>query len=95
MSNSANQLGGKCPYMPYLGRGQMSGGDHVQHFCLISRLSVGIFSYFFQIMNEYDQTFNPNILIGHYDLISWFSDFALYLGTQLVHEQTSFTLCLV
>ena len=26
MSNSANQLGGKCPYMPYLGRGQMSGG---------------------------------------------------------------------
>ena len=29
MSNSANQLGGKCPYMPYLGRGQMSGGEHV------------------------------------------------------------------
>ena len=27
MSNSANQLGGKCPYMPYLGRGQMSGGN--------------------------------------------------------------------
>ena len=26
MSNSANQLGGKCPYMPYLGREQMSGG---------------------------------------------------------------------
>ena len=26
MSNSDNQLGGKCPYMPYLGRGQMSGG---------------------------------------------------------------------
>ena len=45
-------------------------------------------------MNEYDQTFNPNILIGHYDLISWFSDFALYLGTQLVYDQTSFTLCL-
>ena len=41
-----------------------------------------------------DQTFNPNILIGHYDLISWFSDFALYLGTQLVYDQTSFTLCL-
>ena len=55
-------------------------------------------SYFFQIMNEYDQTFNPNILIGHYDkvtmIISWFSDFALYLGTQLVYDQTSFTLCL-
>ena len=45
-------------------------------------------------MNKYDQTFNPNVLIGHHDLISWFSDFALYLGTQLVYEQTSFTLCL-
>ena len=43
-------------------------------------------------MNEYEQTFNPNVLIGHYDLISCFSDFALYLGTQLVYEQTSFTL---
>ena len=35
MSNSANQLGGRCPYMPYLGRGQMSGGGggggHVLH----------------------------------------------------------------
>ena len=48
------------------------------------------FPYFFQIMNEYDQTLNPNILIGHYDLISWFSDFALYLSTQVVYEQTSF-----
>ena len=45
-------------------------------------------------MNEYDQTFNPTIHIGHYDLISWFSDFVLYLGTQLVCEQISFTLCL-
>ena len=26
MSNTVNQLGGKCPYMPFLGRGQMSGG---------------------------------------------------------------------
>ena len=43
-------------------------------------------------MNEYDQTFNPNILIGHYDLISLVIDFALYLGTQLVYDQTSFTL---
>ena len=41
-------------------------------------------------MNEYDQTFNPNVLIGHCDLISWFSDFALYRGTQVVNEQTSF-----
>ena len=31
MSNSAYQLGGKCPYMPYLGRGQMSGGENVLH----------------------------------------------------------------
>ena len=43
-------------------------------------------------MSEYDQTFDPNILIGHYDLISRFSDFALYLGTQVVYEQTSLTL---
>ena len=26
MSNTVNQLGGKCPYMPFLGRGQISGG---------------------------------------------------------------------
>ena len=45
-------------------------------------------------MSEYDQTFDPNILIGHCDLISGFSDFALYLGTQVVYGQTSFTLCL-
>ena len=37
-------------------------------------------------MNEYDQTFNPSILIGHYDLISRFSDFALCFGIQLVYE---------
>ena len=43
-------------------------------------------------MNEYDQTFNPNILIGHYDLISWFSDFALYLNTEWVYDHISFTL---
>ena len=61
-------------------------------FCLISRHSVGIFSYFFLIMNEYDQTINPNILIGHYDLISWFSDFALYLNTKWVYNHISFTL---
>ena len=41
-------------------------------------------------MSEYDQTFDPNILIGHCDLISRFSDFALYLCTQMVYEQTSF-----
>ena len=45
-------------------------------------------------MSEYDQTFDPNILIGHCDLISRFIDFALYLGTQMVYEQTSFKVCL-
>ena len=37
-------------------------------------------------MSEYDQAFDPNILIGHCDLISRFSDFALNLDTQLVYE---------
>ena len=45
-------------------------------------------------MSEYDQAFDPNIVIGHCDLISRFSDFALYLGTQMVYEQTSFKVCL-
>ena len=45
-------------------------------------------------MSVYDQPFDPNMLIGHCDLISRFSDFALYLGTQVVYEHTSFTLCL-
>ena len=49
-------------------------------------------SYFFQIMSEYDQAFDPNILIGHCDLISRFSDFALYLDTQLVYFHTFFRL---
>ena len=29
-------------------------------------------------MSEYDQTFDPNKLIGHCDLISRISDFAFY-----------------
>ena len=41
-------------------------------------------------MSEYDQAFDPDILIGHCDLISWFSDFALYLDTQLVYFHTFF-----
>ena len=45
-------------------------------------------------MSEYEQTFDHNILIGHCDLISWFSDFASYLCTQLVYENNYFTLCL-
>ena len=51
------------------------------------------FSYFFQIMSEYDQTFDPNILIRDSDLISRFSDFALFFDTQLVYFHTFFRLC--
>ena len=36
-------------------------------------------------MSLYDQAFDPNILIGHCDLISRFSDVALYPDTQLVY----------
>ena len=43
-------------------------------------------------MSEYDLTFDPNNLIGHCDLISRFSDFALYLDTELVYFDTSFRL---
>ena len=32
----------------------------------------------------YDKTFDLKVFLGHCDLISWFSDFALYLDTQLV-----------
>ena len=40
------------------------------------------------IIIEYDQTLNPNILIGHCNLISWFSDFALYLNTEwVIHHE--------
>ena len=41
-------------------------------------------------MSEYDQAFDPDILIGHCDLISRFSDFAFYLDTQLVYFHTFF-----
>ena len=37
-------------------------------------------------MSEYDQTFDPNILIGHCDLISRFSDFALDLDTVTIKK---------
>ena len=36
-------------------------------------------------MSEYDLTIDPNKLKGYCDLISRFSDFALYLDTQLVY----------
>ena len=45
-------------------------------------------------MFAYDKTFDPEVVLGHYDLISRFSDFALNLGTQLVYEHTVFTICL-
>ena len=35
-------------------------------------------------MFAYDKTFDPEVVLGHYDLISRFSDFALYLDTQSV-----------
>ena len=44
-------------------------------------------------MFAYDKTFDPEVVVGHYDLISQFSDFAIYLGTQLVHEHTVFRIC--
>ena len=39
-------------------------------------------------MSKYDQAFEPNILIGHCDLISRFSDFALYLDTLFGYDKT-------
>ena len=30
MSKPLDELGGKCPYMPLLDRGQMSEGEHVR-----------------------------------------------------------------
>ena len=48
--------------------------------------------YCFHDMFTYDKTFDPEVFLGHCDLISWFSDFALYLDTQLVFFLTSFRL---
>ena len=45
-------------------------------------------------MFAYDKTFDPKVVLGQYDLIPRFSDFPLYLGTQLVYEHTSFTISL-
>ena len=45
-------------------------------------------------MFAYDKTFDPKVVLGQYDLISRFSDFPLYLGTQLVYEHISFTICM-
>ena len=46
-------------------------------------------------MFVYDKAFDPKVDLGHYFLILWFSDFPLYLGTQLVYEHTAFTICLL
>ena len=40
-------------------------------------------------MNVYDQTFNPNILIGLCDLISRFSDFALLHQGKEMYEHNA------
>ena len=39
-------------------------------------------------MSKYDQAFDPNILIGHCDVIARFSDCALYLDHG--HQSSSF-----
>ena len=41
-------------------------------------------------MFAYDKTFDPELVLGHCDLISRFSDFALYLDTHLVYFHTFF-----
>ena len=37
-------------------------------------------------MFAYDKNFDPKVVLGQYDLILRFSDFPLYLSTQLVYE---------
>ena len=41
-------------------------------------------------MFAYDKTFDPEVVLGNCDLISWFRDFTLYLDTQLVYFHTFF-----
>ena len=43
-------------------------------------------------MSKYDKNFDPKVLICQCELISQFIDFVLYLGTQLVYEDTSCTI---
>ena len=47
---------------------------------------------FFQSMLAYDKTFDPEVILGHCDLVSRFSDFALHLDTQLEYFHTFFRL---
>ena len=60
------------------------GKDGLTYFPWFSDFALYLdtqYVFFFQIMNEYDQAFAPNILIGHCDLISRFSDFLPYILT--------------
>ena len=51
-----------------------------------------LLSYFFQIISECDLAFDTKVLISHFDLILWFSDFDLYLDTHKIYDHTYFTL---
>ena len=72
------------------GKGRLTYFPWFSDFALYLNTQLVYFHTFFQIMSEYHQAFDPNILIGHCDLISRFSDFALYLDTQLVYFHTFF-----
>ena len=65
-----------CTCAGWLWEGEGGLGDH-QPGVYVPLKALFLVSYFFQIMSEYDQTFDPNILTGHCDLISRFSDFCL------------------
>ena len=41
-------------------------------------------------MFAYDKTFDPEVVLGHCDLISRFGDFALYLDTQFCRGECYF-----
>ena len=45
MSKPLDELGGKCPYMPFLDRGQMSEGEHVRppFMCILKCLWDSLF----------------------------------------------------
>ena len=45
-------------------------------------------TFFFHSIFAYVKTFNSKVVLGHCDLISCFSDFAIYLDTQLVYFHT-------
>ena len=39
-----------------------------------------------RLMSQYNLKLHLKIKVGHYDLISWFSDFALYLEGYLMYK---------